>query len=835
MKLLFRPRDLIRSLAVLLLPMMVAADDSLLVSPERATLSSHLDQIQLVVTWHNEKSGDRDETRAATYESLRPDVVDVDRQGRVIAVGAGTGRIRVRHRGLSHDVPVVVSGDLRGRSARFVDHVQPVLSRAGCNRGACHASQFGKGGFKLSVFAFAPEQDHVALTREWDGRRISVVDPDDSLVLRKATLQIAHGGGRRFGTGSYEHAVLRTWIAEGARHAGASPATVIVGLDVFPRERTYRQGQTQQLRVEAAYQDGSRRDVTRRVEFDSLERGIADVDADGLVTVLGSGQAAITIRYRGQTAVSQILSPRTSRPGRGGFVGHNLVDEQVALRWKLLGLRPSEGCSDAEFVRRVFLDCLGTLPRSSEVAAFLDSKKADKRQRLIDEVLGITGDPDRDRYVDVWSTYWTLKFGDILRNNRNTSGDAGMWAFHNWIKRSLRENKHYDQFARELITAQGSIFEHGPANFIAASRRPTDVATISNPADLAESTAQVFLGIRLQCARCHHHPFESYSQADFYGLAAFFTRLDSKPSATFGELGFDAVVSLAPLGEKRSIKHPRTGRVVAPRPLGGGPVVTAGVLDLRQPLADWLTSAENRLFSRNIVNRIWGHYMGTGIVEPVDDLRSTNPPSNPRLLDLLADDFVAHEFDLKHLMRRIMSSATYQLSSSSRPENTEDRRFYTHYNIRRLAAEVLLDAIDQACGTHERFPGVPPGTRAVALPDPNFESYSLDTLGRPRRLTNCECERTSEPNMAQVLHLANGKSFEQKLTDKQGRLARLEADGIKTAEAIRQLYMVTFSRRPTAAELATCQELISRSENRRRGLENILWALCNSREFLFNH
>ncbi len=833
--LLFPPRGLLGGLAVLLVPLMAVAADSLVVSPERASLSSHLDQVQLVVTLHNEKSGDRDETRTAVYESLRPDVVDVDRQGRVVAVAAGTGRIRVRHRGLSRDVPVVVSGDLRGRSARFVDHVQPVLSRAGCNRGGCHASQFGKGGFKLSVFAFAPEQDHVALTREWDGRRISVVRPDDSLVLRKALLQVGHGGGRRFGSGSYEHAVLRTWIAEGARGDRLSKATTIVGLDVFPRKRVYKQKQTQQLRVEAEYQDGSRRDVTRRAGFDSLELGIADVDAEGLVTVSGTGQAAIMVRYRGQTAVSQIISPLSAPPGQVGFVVHNLVDEHVASRWKLLGLRPSPGCSDAEFIRRVFLDCLGTLPRPDELATFLDSKKPDKRQRLIDEVLGITGDPDRDRHVDVWSTYWTLKFGDILRNNRKTSGDAGMWAFHNWIKQSLRENKPYDRFTRELITAQGSIFEHGPANFIAASRRPTDVATISDPADLAETTAQVFLGIRLMCARCHHHPFETYSQADFYGLAAFFTRLDSKSSATFGELGFDAVVSLAPLGEKRTIKHPRTGRVVAPRPLGGGAVATAGVLDLRQPLADWLTSGKNRLFSRNIVNRIWGHYMGTGIVEPVDDLRSTNPPSNPQLLDALADDFVAHKFDLKHLMRRIMSSTTYQLSSAPRAENAEERRFYSHYNIRRLSAEVLLDAIDQACGTHERFPGVPPGTRAVALPDPNFESYFLDTLGRPRRLTNCECERTSEPNMAQVLHLANGKKFEEKLTDKKGRLAGFEADAVKTDEAIRQLYMATFSRRPKPDELATCHDLIKRSKNRRRGLENILWALCNSREFLFNH
>ena len=808
------------------------------VSPTRIELSSRLDQVQLLVTEKTASGESRDVTRVVRFEIEGDRVVSIDRMGRVRAKSAGRTVVRVRHAGTIRQIPVVVASGFADHSSRFVDHVLPVLSRAGCNQGACHASQFGKGGFKLSVFSFAPEADHLALTREWDSRRVSLVSPPDSLVLRKATMSVGHGGGRRFGRDSYEYDVLKTWIAEGARGPGrANPDAVrIVGLDVFPREHTYRVGQTQQLRVVARYADGHRNDVTRRSAFDSLESGIADVGDDGRVTVSGSGQAAVMVRYRGQTAVAHVMSPfATTGTAAVLLKTGNLIDEHVSRRWKLLGMRPSPGCSDAEFIRRVFLDCLGTLPDPKVVQQFLNSSSPEKRAGVINEVLGVTGDPARDRYVGEWSTYWTLKFSDVLRNNRKTSGDAGMWAYHNWIRQSLRRNKPYDQITRELITAQGSIFEHGPANFIASSRRPTDVATISNPADLAETTAQVFLGIRLQCARCHHHPFESYSQADFYGLAAFFTRLDSKSSGTFGELGFDAVVSLAPLAADRSLKHPRTGQVVPPRPLGGDPVDIRGVLDIREPLADWLTSPTNRLYSRNIVNRIWGHFMGTGIVEPVDDLRSTNPPTNPELLDALADDFVAHKFDLKHLMRRIMTSATYQLSSTSRPEHVTDRRFYTHYNVKRLPAEVLLDAIDHACGTHERFPGVPPGTRAIALPDPNFESYFLDTLGRPRRLTNCECERTAEPNMAQVLHLCNGAKFEKKLADKSGRLAKLIAAGKPLEQNLRQLYLATFSRLPSASELVTCREVVGQSENQRKGLENILWALCNSREFLFNH
>ena len=817
----------------------VLSADRIVVEPERIEIISQLDQVQLLVTLKKESGEERDVTRVSSFILEGKAVASIDSRGRVEAAAAGEATLVVRHGEFVARLPVVVGQGFDQGSSRFVDHVLPVLSRSGCNQGACHASQFGKGGFKLSVFAFAPEADHLALTREWDNRRVSLVSPEDSLVLRKATLQVGHGGGRRFLPDTYAYNVLKMWVSDGAPgpvEPGQSESTRIVGLGVFPHERTYRSGQTQQLRVVARYADGHLNDVTRRAAFDSLESGIASVDSDGQLAVTGSGQAAIMVRFRGQTAVSHVISPFLATPAVArDTTGHNLIDKHVARRWERLNMRPAPRCSDAEFIRRAFLDCLGTLPRPEVVERFLASDAADKRDRLVDQILGLTGDPALDLYVDEWSTFWTLKFSDVLRNNRKTSGDAGMWAFHNWIRQSLRHNKPYDQFTRELITAQGSIFEHGPANFIASSRRPTDVATISDPADLAETTAQVFLGIRLQCARCHHHPFESYSQSDFYGLAAFFTRLDSKSSGTFGELGFDAVVSLAPLGAGRAMKHPRSGQVVAPRPLGGAVVDTRGVLDIREPLVDWLVSPKNRLYSRNIVNRIWGHFLGTGIVEPVDDLRSTNPPTNPQLLDAVADDFVAHKYDLKHLMRRIMTSATYQLSSTAHPEHVNDRRFYTHYNVKRLSAEVLLDAIDHACGTHERFPGVPPGTRAIALPDPNFESYFLDTLGRPRRLTNCECERTAEPNMSQVLHLCNGEKFEKKLADKNGRLSRLVSGKRATDEIVSQLYLATFSRLPSDAEMTTCREVIGQSENRRKGLENILWALCNSREFLFNH
>jgi hypothetical protein len=481
-------------------------------------------------------------------------------------------------------------------------------------------------------------------------------------------------------------------------------------------------------------------------------------------------------------------------------------------------------CSDREFIRRAYLDGIGTLPTPVEVEAFVAAENPGKREALVDELLGLTGDPERDRFVDQWSAYWTLKLGDLLRNSRqNGIGEGGMWTFHNWIRGSLREGKPFDHFAREVITAQGSIFDNGPANYYRISQNSTD---------LAETTAQVFLGIRLQCARCHHHPFEVYSQEDYYSLAAFFTRVDTKKSSEFGAADQDRVVLVKDSG---SIRHPRTGQVLRPKPLLADPIDSTGIRDLRRPLSEWLTAPDNPLFSRNIANRMWGYVMGKGIVEPIDDLRATNPPSNPELLDALAEDFVASGYDLRKLMRAIMVSRTYQLSSTPRPENMVLVRYGTHFNVKRLPAEVLLDAIDSVCGTQERFPGLPKGTRAIELPDSNYQSYFLDTLGRPKRAVSCECERTVDPNLAQVLQLANGDLINRKISDDAGRIAVMVKADRSDAEIVTELYQRAMSRPPTDEELTGCAAIISQAENRRVGLEDVLWALLNSREFLFNH
>ncbi len=799
---------------------------ALLVEPTSITLSSPLDRVQVRVTQLDRSGRAVDVTRTVTFESADEAIVRVDLQGRAQPVGDGETAISVRDGETTIAVPVSVNGLANPPPVSFRQQVIPVLTKAGCNQGACHGSQFGKGDFKLSLLGYAPEEDYPQFVRDWTQRRVSMLVPEDSLVLQKATLSVPHGGDRRFDAGSTQYDTLLQWIQNGAP-APQPDEPSVVDLTVTPAECVSEKGRSQQLRVVAQYDDGTLADVTHLALYDSMGEGVAAVDSRGLVSIVGPGQAAMMVRFQGQAKVAMVLVPfgeaAVATAPLADFTPNNFLDETIRQHWQRLNVQPSELCRDTEFVRRAFLDAIGTLPSQEKVEAFLASEAPDKRERLVDELLGLTGDPDRDLYTNEWSAYWALKWGDLLRNNRKKVGDGGMWAFHNWVREALRENRPVDEFVREIITAQGSIFANGPANYFKIA---------SKPEDLAETTVQVFLGVRLQCARCHHHPFESYSQADYYGLAAFFTRVRTKGSQDFGALGRDTVVMVKNSG---SIKHPRTGKRMQPTPLLGEPVSLEGVRDFRRPLAEWLTAADNRLFARNIVNRFWGYFMGSGLVEPIDDMRQTNPASVPALLDALADDFVESGFNLKHLMRTIMTSRTYQLSSVPRPENMALGRLYLHYNVRRLPAEVLLDAIDSACGTQERFRGVPLGTRAIELPDNNFASYFLDTLGRPLRTIACECERTSQPNLAQVLHLANGDLIQKKLSDKAGRIARLIKEKADDPTVIRELYLATFSRPPTDEETSLARSVVAGAEDRQQALEDLLWALLNSREFLFNH
>lgn len=783
----------------------------LIVEPAEAVLTGPRARQSLLVTQLEPRGSTSDVTAEAHYSSLNPDVARITSAGEVVPVSDGTATIKVvvgvqvglaavRVREARHDRPV-----------SFTNEVIPILTRAGCNQGACHGLQAGKGGFKLSLAGYDPDADHAAITRQAKSRRLCRSDPEHSLFLLKPTLTVPHGGGRRLAPGSPEYGLLLRWIEEGAPGPRSADPR-IVGLDVFPVDRVMTAGQRQRLVVRARFNDGSAYDVTAQTRLTSLNEGVAEVTPEGEARANGRGVTAIMARYMGLAAVSRITVPFASAPPAAAYPSTaSFVDRAVTRKWQTLGLVPSGLCSDSEFIRRASLDAIGTLPSPEEVAAFLADHDPNKRARLIDALLV------RPEYAD----YWSVKWGDLLRINRSALGEKGMWSFSSWLHRTLAENRPVDRWVRELITAQGSTFTTGPANFYRVA---------SSPPDLAETTSQVFLGVRLQCARCHHHPFEKWSQNDYYALAAYFARVGLKGSDEFGIFGDEQVVRLSASGE---VRQPRTKAVMAPRPLDG-PVLDDPV-DRRRALAGWLTSRRNHLFARNIVNRYWAYLLGRGIVEPVDDMRVTNPPTNPELLDSLADDFIAHGFDLKALLRTVMNSRVYQLSSEATPANRADELFYSHYHVKRMQAEVMLDAIDTATGTDEKFPSLPRGTRAIQLPDAGVESFFLDTFGRPPRSIACECERSAEPNIAQALSLMNGDLLNGKIGQKDGRVTRLLSGSEPVAGMIRELYLVTLARPPRPVEMAAARRLIFKAPHLKDGVEDLLWTLLNSREFLFIH
>lgn len=702
---------------------------------------------------------------------------------------------------------------VRQRATDFTTDVIPILNKLGCNQGACHGAQHGKGGFRLSLLGFDPAFDYDQIVKSAEGRRVVPSSPERSLLLLKPTLEMEHGGGERLRANSVAYRVLLAWLEAGAPPP-AKDAPTVMALEVTPSARLMRPGDTVQLKVLAKWSDGRSAEVTPTVQYDTLNEGQATVSESGLVTCKDRGETAVMLRYCGQAAVFRITSPfRDLDPYPALPTPTHVVDAHLHAKWKSLGLVPSGPSTDAEFLRRVMLDLLGTLPTPDEVRAFLADADSDKRRKLVDRLL------ERPEYID----YWTLKWGDLLRNNRDALQEKGMWSFHNWLRGAFRDNVPVDRLVREIITAEGSTFTNGPANFFRVG---------ANANDWAENTAQVFLGVRLQCAKCHHHPFEKWSQDDYYGMSAFFVRMGTKNSQEFGLFGRETVVFLRPTGEQ---VHPRKGSVVKPRALES--TIMDDDMDRRQRLAEWLTSKENSLFARNVANRYWGYLMGRGLVEPLDDMRATNPATNDGLLDALAAELVAHDFDVKHLIRTIVNSRAYGLASVIEPGNAMDKEnhFHARYRIRRLPAEAMADALDAATGTREKYPGLPLGTRAIQLPDPGVRSYLLDVFGRPARQVTCECERSTTPNIAQALHLVNGSFINGKISRPGGRIDQLFRAKVALPQMVDELYLASLSRPPTGEERHAALELVRQAPTPRAGIEDLLWTLINTREFYFNH
>jgi hypothetical protein len=763
-------------------------------------------------------------TNGVQFTSSDPRVARVE-GATVIPVGNGTATISARAGRQTVSARVTVTHMDVPFTWSFRNHIQSVLTKSGCNMGACHGAAAGQNGFRLSLRGWDDAGDHELLTRGAMSRRITLADPARSLLLLKGTASIPHKGGERFKTDSLEYRALLEWIADGA--PGPRPDDPrITRLEVFPPQALLQPGDRQQLSVRAHFSDGHHEDVTRWAKFSVADSSVAAVDDHGQVAVTGHGETAVSAWYLSQIATVLVTSPYTNRVDARLFARaprRNFIDDLVLQKLRELNLPPSPRCDDGDFIRRAFLDTLGVLPTPEETRAFLADRSPKKRDALIESLLA------RPEFVDYWSYRWS----DLLLVNSDKLPPAAMWAYYHWIRRHVAANTPWDVFVRDLLTATGSTLDHGAGNFFILHDEPTRTA---------ETVSVAFLGFSINCAKCHNHPMEKWTNDEYYGFANLFTRVRAKRGVAPDE----QIIFSAPEGD---LIQPLTGRPQAPRPLEAEPISLADRQDRRLPLAQWLTSPRNEHFTRTIVNRVWANFFGIGLVEPVDDIRITNPASNEKLFAAAAEFLVKNRFDLKALMRAILQSETYQRSSVALLANRADTRYYARFYPRRLKAEVLLDAYSAVTGVPTDFRidarnanrGLgrmyPSGYRALQLPDSNVDSYFLKSFGRPERVSTCECERTSEPSMAQALHIANGQTLNEKLARKGNRIDQLLAKTMSDDQRVEELYLLALSRLPTDRERAVMVKTLAAAPEagRRAALEDLFWSLLSSREFLFNH
>jgi hypothetical protein len=746
------------------------------------------------------------------FASSDPKIVKIE-EGAALPVGNGKATIIATAPDARATAEVTVADMDKPFQWSFRNHVESVLSKAGCNSGACHGALAGKKGFKLSLGAFDPQSDYFYITRQARGRRTVLSDPGRSLVLTKPTGSIPHKGGLRFGVDSPEYRVVSEWIAAGAPAPRESDPR-LNRLEILPSASVLKPGAKQQLMVRGHFSDGYAEDVTRWAKFTSTNESVAGVGPLGLVQVAGHGEAAIKAWYLSWNAIAAVsvgfdnpLSPEVfaKAPRR------NFIDTLVLAKLENLNLPPSPTAGDAEFLRRAYVDTIGTLPTVSEARALLADVSPDKRDQLIERLLA------RSEFVD----YWAYKWSDLLLVNSEKLRPAAMWSYYHWIRNNVAANTPWNEFATELVTATGSTLENGAANFFVLHQ---------DPPELAETVSVAFLGMSINCAKCHNHPLEKWTNDQYYGMANLFARVRSKEAAGEGH----RIVYSATTGEWI---QPRTGKAQPPRPLDGEALPFESEADRRAHLAGWLTSPDNPYFSRAIVNRVWANFFGVGLVENVDDLRLTNPPSNAALLDAAAAYLVEHKYDVKALMRAILQSATYARTSQPLAENMADARFYSRYYPRRMMAEVLLDALSAVSGSPTVFGDYAPGTRALQLPDVGVNSYFLKTFGRPLRAITCECERTAEPSMVQVLHISNGDTINEKLEAKGNRLEQMLAGNMTNEQIVEEAYLSALSRFPTDAEKAKLVAALAETSgaDRRPIVEDLFWSILSSKEFLFNH
>ncbi len=707
----------------------------------------------------------------------------------------------------------------------FVNDVIPVLTKAGCNMGTCHAKAGGgQNGFQLSLLGFEPREDFDSLVKEAQGRRLFPFAPSRSLLLTKATNETPHGGGMRLKKDSEGYQLIKRWIEEGSQWK-LDNEPELVSVEVQPERGLVQMGEKQQLKAIAKYSDGSTRDVTETALYESNIRSMAEVDEAGLVKVEDiPGKVAVMVRYQGKIAVFTAAIPLNA-PVQKVPSEKNFIDQYVFANLKELGIPPSPVCDDATFLRRVTIDITGRFPTEEETKEYLASNDPNKRDQLVERLL------QSPNYADYFASKWT----PLLKNRRDAASDiTANFAFHAWIRDSMLANVPYDQLVRELLGATGTVVSNPP---VAWYKR------VKDPKEQLEDIAQLFLGVRMQCAQCHHHPFERWSQDDYYGLAAFFSQIGRKPTGTRGE---DLIFHQRGVAQAKNVK---SGEMLKPVALGDDVGAIAPDEDPRLKLVNWMSSPENPFFAKALVNRYWKHFFKRALIEPEDDIRDTNPPSNPELMAALEAHFIKSGFDLKELVKVITQSHAYQLSAMPNEYNLLDRQNYSRFYPRRLQAEVMLDSIDDLAGSSTSFANLPPGTRAIALPDNSYTKSSafLKVFGRPSSASVCECERNQTSSLAQSLHLMNSSEIKSKLATGGGRATQMAKETESVEAQVKQLYLAAFSREPRPEELQTAIEFLTtpvtdgktkadaKKKPTSKDYQDLIWALMNTKDFLFNH
>lgn len=786
-----------------------AAAGAIFVQPTEIQLTSARDAMRILVSEPTAPSVFRDLSRQAEYRSSDTSVVVVDR-GIARPVGNGSAQVIVTVGAHHKTIPVTVSGAQQSRPISFRYETLSVLTKQHCNSGGCHGAPSGKAGFRLSLFAFDPALDESTIIREELGRRTNRFDPAASLLLNKPLMKVPHGGGRQLKQDDAAYQVLHDWIAEGCQ-VDTHTAPRCQRVEILPGDRVFQFPHvTQQLVVLAYFDDGNVRDVTDIVNYFSADETMATVTARGLVQGKAHGDTAIVVRYLEQIAAIRLTFIQPDANFQWADPPeHNYLDKFVFAKLRKMQFNPSPVCSDAQFVRRVYLDTIGLLPTIAEAQDFVADTSPDKRNELVDRLL------DRPEYAHFWATRW----GDLLRAKNSTLHETGVQKLHNWLVWTIETNLPYDKFVQQLLLASGDTFENPPANYYRAA---------ADTIDCAETTAQTFLGIRIQCAKCHNHPYERWTQDNYYGLGAFFNRIQRTAAGSRGAMAIW-------VGRDGEITQPRTGQQMRPWLPGRGELDLPGEIDRRTALVDWLIAPDNPFLAKVEVNRIWSHLMGRGLVDPIDDFRNSNPPSNPQLLNALANDFLENGYDRKQLINTILKSRVYQLDSAATDQNRRDRKYFSHYPVRRLSAEQVVDAITRLTAVQQTYEGLPGQILATQLPGPDLGNEFMRMLGKPARNTACECERSNAPDLAQALELASGEFIDRSVRAPDNCFRTAQVAGRSIEEIVEDIHWGALSRPPNHQEHAAIGAHFEGAASEEEGLEDLLWAIINSKEFLFQH